>query len=274
VQHALAPRIGIDVGYFRRWYGNFTATDNRATTTADFSPFRVTAPADPRLPGGGGYVVDGLYNLNPNRVGQVDNYVTFASNYGKRIEHWNGFDVSVNARPRDGVLLQGGLSTGRTSTDTCDLVANLDNPSPLYCHVDTAFLTQVKLLGTYTVPKVDVRVAATFQSFPGPQLSANYLATNAMVQPSLGRPLSGGAANVTVNLVEPGTLYGDRANQFDLRFSKLLKFGRVRSTVNFDVYNAFNTNSALLVNNNFASWQTPQLILDARLAKISVQVDF
>ena len=29
------------------------------------------------------------------------------------------------------------------------------------CHLETPFLTQVKLLGTYTVPKVDVRVAAT-----------------------------------------------------------------------------------------------------------------
>ena len=62
----------------------------------------------------------------------------------------------------------------------------------------------MKLLGTYTVPKVDVQVAATFQSFPGPQILANYIAPNAVVQPSLGRPLSGGAANVTVNLVAAG----------------------------------------------------------------------
>jgi hypothetical protein len=274
VQHEIVPRVGIDVGYFRRWYGNFTVTDNRLTAPSDFSPFSITAPVDPRLPGGGGYLVSDLYNLNPNKVGQVDNYSTFASNFGKRIEHWNGVDVSVNARPRSDVLIQGGLSTGRTSTDNCDVVVKVDNPSRQFCHVDTLFLTQAKLIATYTVPKVDLRVAATFQSFPGPQILANYVASNAEVQPSLGRPLSGGAANVTVSLVQPGTMYAERANQLDLRFAKTLRVARTRTTVNFDIYNSLNSSAALTLNNNYASWQTPQSIMDARLFKISAQFDF
>ena len=68
-------------------------------------------------------------------------------------------DVTVNARPRQGVLLQGGVSTGRTSTDNCvirEQVPEVGAVNP-YCHVDTNFLTQVKLLGTYTVPRVDVQ---------------------------------------------------------------------------------------------------------------------
>ena len=44
------------------------------------------------------------------------------------------------------------MSTGRRSEDDCDLAANLDNPSTLCCAWDTPFLTQVKFLGSYTLP--------------------------------------------------------------------------------------------------------------------------
>jgi hypothetical protein len=153
-------------------------------------------------------------------------------------------------------------------------VTKLDNPSPRFCHVETAFLTQVKFLGTYLVPKVDVQVAATYRSLPGPQIIANYVATNAQVQPSLGRPLSGGAANVTVNIVEPGTMYGEQTNLLDLRFSKIFRFSKYRTSLNFDLANAFNSSGVTTMNNNYAAWQVPTGIHQARLAKISANFDF
>ncbi|MEP7304627.1 MAG: carboxypeptidase regulatory-like domain-containing protein [Acidobacteriota bacterium] len=274
IQHQLMPRVGVDVSYFRRWYGNFTTTDNLLVAASDYSPYGVTAPADARLPGGGGYAVNDLYNLNPNKVGQVNNLFTLAGNYGTQIEHWNGVDVTLNVRLRQGTMVQGGMSTGRTSTDSCDIVAKIDNPSALYCHVDTAFLTQVKFLGTYSVPKVDVQISATFRSVPGPNILANYIATNAVVQPSLGRPLSAGAANVTVNLVQPGTLYGERSNLLDMRFSKIFKFSRYRTALSVDMSNMLNGNAVTTLNNNFATWQVPTAIDLARFAKISASFDF
>ena len=71
-------------------------------------------------------------------------------------------------------------------------------------------------------------------------LLANYVATSAVVMPSLGRSLSGGAQNITVNIVPPGTLFGDRLNQVDLRFGKVLKIDRTRTSVNLDLFNATN----------------------------------
>jgi hypothetical protein len=297
-QHELLPRVGIMGGYFRRWYGNFAVLDNRSTVASDYTRFGITTPVDSRLPGGGGKVLDGLYDLNPNKVGQVDNYLTSANNFGNFVERWDGFDASVNIRLTNRALLQGGLSTGRTTQDYCDIADDLPEfllgaalagggggqavgtfnagawmPAS-YCSQQSKFLTNVKLLGTYTVPKVDVQVAATFQSFPGPQVLANYVATNAVTQPGLGRPLSGNAANMTVNLMEPGTMYGDQANQIDLRIAKILRFGGNRASINLDLFNLLNANPVLQQNNSFAAWQVPQRILNARLFKISGQFDF
>jgi hypothetical protein len=281
VQHQLVPRVGLNVGYFRRTYTNFTVTDNRATTAADYTPFGFTAPVDSRLPDGGGYPVSGYYNLNPNRVGQVDNLVTAANDFGSQIEHWNGVDASVNVRLLS-VRLQGGMSTGRTSTDNCDVAVQLPEIlgtlSINQCQVDTKFLTQVKFLAVYTIPRIDVSAAGTVQSSAGVPITAAYVATNALVQPSLGRPLSGGAANTTVAIIDPGTEYGERINQLDLRFSKLFRISTARTSVNFDIYNALNANPVTILNRNYSGdgtgWLQPQGILPARLFKFSVQFDF
>src|SRR4030095_15091107 len=53
VQHELLPRVSLDVSYFRRIFGNFQMTDNRALSPADFDTFTFTVPTDSRLPNSG-----------------------------------------------------------------------------------------------------------------------------------------------------------------------------------------------------------------------------
>ena len=277
VQHELLPRMSMDVSYFRRAFGNFVITDNIALTAADYDPFSVTAPSDPRLPGGGGYVVPGLYDLKPAKFGvPAQNFVTLSSKYGDQRDYWQGVDVTLNGRSAGGLTFQGGVSTGRRVADDCDVRPNLgNNPSLLYCHITEAFLTQVKGLVAYTIPRVDLQISTTYQTKAGPQVLANYNAPNAAVAPSLGRSLSGGRANVTVNVVEPGTLYGERLHQLDVRFSKLVPLLGSRTRVNVDLYNALNSSTVLTENQSFGpAWQNPTLIMVARFIKFSVQVNF
>ena len=132
----------------------------------------------------------------------------------------------------------------------------------------------VKALGSYTIPRVDVIVSATLQNVPGPEITAQYTALNALIAPSLGRNLSGNAANATVGLVSPLSMYGERSNQVDLRFGKTIRIDRTRTTLNFDLFNAFNASPVLAQNNNFGAWQRPTVILAGRLFKVGVQFDF
>jgi hypothetical protein len=117
-------------------------------------------------------------------------------------------------------------------------------------------------------------VSGTFQSLPGPQLASNLVVPSAVVAQSLGRPLSGGTANATVNLIPPGTMFGDRSNQVDLRVSKVLRFGRSRTALNFDLYNALNASPVTAYSTAYATFLRPQQVLAERFGKISVQFDF
>jgi hypothetical protein len=277
VQHELLPRTSLDVAYFRRTYGNFSVTDDRALAPTDFDTFQIAAPSDRRLPDGGGYAIGGLYDLKPAVFGRpADNFVTRAENYGGQTERWHGVDIGLSMRAQNSLLLQAGVATGSTLYDTCEIRAKAPEIAPTnpYCRYQTAFLTGTKVLASYTIPRIDVLASGTFRSTQGPEIFANYVATNAVIAPSLGRNLAGTTNNVTVNLVEPGSLYGERLNQTDLRVGKILRFGRTKTAVNLDVYNVFNAATVLTVNNAFATWQRPTSILLARFAKISAQIDF
>jgi hypothetical protein len=267
VQQELVPRVGLTVGYVRRWYGNFYTADNTQTTAADYTPYSIPIPVDPRLPGGGGGTVSGLYNLVPGKVGQEVMYQQLSSNFADMTERWQGVDVSVNARLRNGLTVQGGTSTGARYQDNCEIRSVLpetyswDNTVAVQttrvattagststsglqnysCRVDEPLQTSFRGLATYTVPKIDVQVSGTWRSDPGNELRADYVVTSAVAQPSLGRPLSSG--NVTVNLIPRGTLYGARINNIDLRVAKILRFGQTRTQFGLDLYNLLNNDA-------------------------------
>lgn len=275
LQHELRPGMAVNLGYFRTSSGNFTVTDNRAVTPADYDPFCVTVPTDARLGAVSGTQHCGLYDLNPSRFGRQDNFVTLASAFGKQSSVYDGVELAVNARLGSGGLLQGGVGVGQTVTDNCFAV---DSPQALregFCRVTLPWSaqTQVKLAGNYPLPWWGIQVSGTFQNLAGPSYGANRLYSSAEVAPTLRRNLSAGTASVA--LVRPNTLFEPRFSQLDLRITKVLRIGGTRLQGQFDVYNAFNANPVLGLNNTYGpSWRTPTSILGARLVKFGAQLDF
>jgi hypothetical protein len=192
--------------------------------------------------------------------------------------------------------MQVGTSTGEQVIDSCGVRAALPeqvstgassqggipyDPANPWCHVAPGITTRVTAAGTYVVPKIDVQIAATLTSSPGVPLRADWQVPTLEAAKSLGRPLSGSAANVSVNLLAPDAMQTDRVNILDLRFGKVLRFGSNRALVALDMYNApnFDTVLSYAVNNVVTyvpngRWLVPTQVLTARTVKLTVQYDF
>jgi hypothetical protein len=290
VQQQVLPRVSVEVGYLKRWLQNFTATDNLEVAPSDFTPFSITAPSDPRLPNGGNYSVDGLFNVVQGKFGRTSNSIGLTT---LQTQSFNGLLASVTARVRNGLTLQAGINSGSQVTDYCGLRAELTEltlpaaPGPLqgsivsptnpYCRVAPGLVTKVSGVGSYTIPKIDVQVAGTIRSDQGAPLRAIYNAPVALVSAALGRPAAVAGTFVPIDLVAPGDVWGDRVNEVDLRVAKILRFGRTRTNVGVDMFNLINSSAVLTYNQVYAvngPWLAPQSIITPRFFKVSAQIDF
>jgi hypothetical protein len=310
VQQEILPRVSVEVGYNRRWWGNYTVTDNQTRATADYDPWVATAPVDERLPNGGGYQFT-VYNLNPAKLTTpAQNWVAREVDYGyARTAYWHGVDMTVNARLRNGLIFQGGTSTGRGVRDRCEILEKVPelfdtfgflststNIDARGCHQVDRWATAFRALSTYTVPKIDVLVSGTIRSTlslvpfttasNGISQAANYNIPNTVVQQSLGRLPAGGTAtgNTMVNLLVPGQMYpDDRITLVDMRFAKVLRFGGRRLDLGVDLYNLFNASFASLYDQTYdyaptpanpQGWMQPTTIVQPRFVRLNVTLTF
>ena len=309
-QHELRRGLSATVGYFRNWYGNILVNVNQALTPADFDSYCVTAPQDPRLPGGGGNQICGNVDVNPDKLGQVSTLVEQASDLHvgdvKRV--YDGVDVGLTGRFRKLTQLTGGVSFGRTIFDDCALnrtpqafatgygwvengleAALGGGAHPLsspFCHVGAPWskTTQVKISGVLALP-YEFEVAGVFQNLPGHEVFTRFAANacgvttcltyaDREVAPALGRNLSTGSA--VIPIVPPHTLFEARLTQLDLRVTKVLRLGGQRRVMaHLDLYNVFNGDTVTGVNSVFGSeYLTVQQIMTGRFARFGVQIDF
>ena len=284
VKRQIFQGLAVSAGWYHAWYGNFLVTQNLNTQPNEYDPYCANVPLNASLPGGGGYQECGLADLNPLYFGQAaNNYVTFASNFGKQTEVYNGMDLTVNARFKNGAFLQGGLNVGDSTvtqvnagavsaahTNTCFIV---NSPQDLLnCDVRPPYLVQLKLLGSYSLPW-NMQLSGNVQSLPGPDIAATWAAPSSAT--TLGRAFSGGAT-ATIPLFAPFSNGREkRLVQVDLRLAKRFTAGRLKATAEFDLYNVMNADSVLSNNTAFGPLFTqPTEILQARLAKVGLNLQF
>jgi hypothetical protein len=301
LQQEVFPRMSVEVGYARRSWDNIFFTNNRALTTTHYDVVNFPIPQHPALAGGGGGT--GQYRII-TQAGQSqfpDNFFTVAP--AKDVYYWQGVDVNFNARLDNGLTLQGGTSTGKGRQDYCDVWDQFPSLAIQFgtaqrldaCDVREPWNTNLRMLASYTVPKVDVLVSfigrstlnasagVGFGGFGsnGGSLAATYAVPSAVMRQYLpnGRPLANNAASVNINLAKQGEVYGPRVNSFDFRFAKILRFGGSRATVGIDIYNAFNSNTPIgfatgFDPNNPTNYLRPTLVLDPRFLRFNISYDF
>ena len=151
------------------------------------------------------------------------------------------------------------------------------------CAVTQAWLTQLKFLASYTVPKINVQLGVAYQNIPGLELAATYAEPNS----DIARPVSQGglghlpfgavsaSATTALAIIPPETDYYNRLNQLDLRLGKILKFGgRSRMNLSLDLYNLFNAGTITAASFSYTTWLAPSSVIAPRLAKVSMTFDF
>jgi hypothetical protein len=259
VEHQIMSRVSIAAGYYHRQYSNKLWTNNLLTTAADYTLVQVK---DPR---GNGQTIP-VYNLASGKVGQVNN---FDVNATEDTTLYNGYEFTLTARFGQGGNLTTGMASGKTLIKSCD--AGVSNPNVLlFCdqtQFDVRFRTNFKLAGSYPLPW-GISAGMVVQSTPGAARQITYL-VNRTVVPQLT------LSSVTVNVNEPGSLYLDRLNQLDLRFSKTIRYRDTRIQPQVGIFNVTNSATILTQNNSFGpALDQVRKVLDGRLVKVGVQVDF
>lgn len=279
VQHELMERVSVNAGYYRRQFYNLDVTDNLNLAVSDWTEFGFTVPTDTRLPLSGQVLP--VYSLNASKVGvATDNLRTFSS-INRTI--YNGIELSANLR-REKFLLFGGVNTERRASTDCDgstspLNTARDNPNSLrFCDSIPPFRATFKMSGAYQLP-LEFQLSGTFMAIPGPDVDAN-LNVNAALA---GRPIIGstaGGATISVNLIEPNTVFLDYQKKLDLRVARNFRFDRYRIQGFADIFNVLNAGTVVRVNETYGAnpatnaWLTPTALMEARYVRFGLQMSF
>ena len=273
VQHELMQNVSITAGLYHRTFQHLQYTKNTLVDpNTDYTPFTITIPKNANLPDGGGQTIT-MYNLNANKLGIVNNVLTW-SDTNSRV--YNGIEVSGTARFARRGFLFGGITTERTAANNCDgpvtTAANATPSNPnnyRFCNQVPPFQTLYKLSGAYTFP-YDLNLSVTFQARPGIGVGSFYTFNSAIA----GVALTGGG-NLTVSVVDPTTQYYDYVKTLDARIARTFRYGRMRMEPFVEIFNLPNFSTVLTVNETIGpSYYTPGIIVQGRRLQLGGRIDW
>ena len=273
VQHELMQNVSITAGFYHRTFQHLQYTKNTLVDpNTDYTPFTITIPKHANLPDGGGQTIT-MYNLNANKLGIVNNVLTWSDTNSRA---YNGIEVSGTARFARRGFLFGGITTERTAANNCDgpvtTAANATPSNPnnyRFCNQVPPFQTLYKLSGAYTVP-YDLNLSVTFQARPGISVGSFYTFNSAIA----GVALTGGG-NLTVSVVDPTTQYYDYVKTLDARIARTFRYGRMRMEPFVEIFNLPNFSTVLTVNETIGpSYYTPGIIVQGRRLQLGGRIDW
>ena len=288
LQQELLPRVSAELSYVHRtFHGFFVTQDINRNVATDYATYTLIAPSDPRLPNGGGYPIT---TYVPRVTTAAQNFLTKESRYSdngeERDAYYDGINLNINARLRNGLFTSIGTQTGRRVDDRCHIQHNLTGgggPNSRNCLDANPFQTTVRGLASYTVPKVDVLVSATVRSQTPVERSAGWQVPTTVVTGLLGFTPPGSTAVTEIQLLDNDhRLYADnRRTQIDMRFAKIVRFGRTRTDIGVDLWNLLNTNYVTGYENDYSytesnggTWNVPQAIYPPRFVRLNFTVNF
>jgi hypothetical protein len=302
VSHELFQGISIAAEYYKIWFRDITMRVNTLLDENSYNRFETSNPL------AGGTVP--VWVLKPEFRGRVDNLDSTNEDMKRT---YNGMDVNFNARMPRGVRAFGGFNVERTINNTCPAAVYNPNLS-LYCNqADSGIPWQKQFKATlvYPTPWYGIQVSLAYQNLNGyltgtaaqaygpftagtgfdrPNGQGTYwqltsttryaanctgpCTPNGLVLPELG---PAGVANVQVPLVAPETEFTPRINQVDLSFSKRAVFGAFNVTPKIDFFNLLNSDdysSVSTVQYGAAAYNRPSVILQGRIIRIGVDVNW
>jgi len=232
IERQLTDGWSISGMWHRRNYSDFRWHDNLNIDASNWSPVTFSAPSDARLPNGGGEEIT-IYEWNPGYVFSTGNvYTTLAEDDWRT---WNGFEVIVDGTLPRGGFMNASWTAGASENHFC--TGARDNPNALrFCHDSTPYRHMGKLSGAVPLP-FDTMISGLFQMFAGDAQGAFY---RAGAFDTGGRPLNVQDESISVQLIEPGTMFYDATTRLQLRFMKDMDIGNWQTRVYMTADNIFN----------------------------------